>query len=204
MTCMHVELKSGRIPAGISHRMGYWKAEEFQKFAFPASECVLGGIIPDDEYHIWILMVRLTELFFGAGRSGWTKEMIQLAKHLVNKHNINTEELQGLKSCHVTLHNLVHLLEDIDRFSSPDNFWCYSFERAVRKYIENSTNKKNIEQTFANAEARREFLKFFRPHQQCQLQSEGLHAREIVSDEIMHACNFLSNIIYYTAWCKQH
>lgn len=146
-----------------------------------------------DRAFFWSWKVRVEKRNDSAGETS-----CEQAQH---KHRRTTgiEELP----CHLA-YNLVHLLEDIDRFSSPDNFWCYSFERAVRKYIENSTNKKNIEQTFANAEARREFLKFFRPHQQCQLQSEGLHAREIVSDEIMHACNFLSNIIYYTAWCKQH
>lgn len=52
--------------------MGYWKAEEFQKFTFPASEYILGGILPDHEYHIWLLIVRITEMVFGCGRNGLT------------------------------------------------------------------------------------------------------------------------------------
>ena len=111
-----------------------------QKFAFPASEYVLGGLLPDEEYHIWVLVARLTELIFGAGRDGWKQEMLVLARNLILRHNILVEETQGLKSCHVTLHNLVHVVDDIER----------------------STNKKNIECTFAKAEAIREFLKFFR------------------------------------------
>ena len=90
--CLHVELKSGRLPQGLTNRLGYWKAEELQKFAFPASECMLGGLLPDEEYHIWILAVRLTELVYGGGRSGWTTEMMQLARHLVLRHNILMEE----------------------------------------------------------------------------------------------------------------
>jgi len=27
--------------------MGYWKAEELRKFAFPAFECIFGGILPE-------------------------------------------------------------------------------------------------------------------------------------------------------------
>ena len=46
------ELKDGRIPHGLTHRLGYWKAEELQKFTFPASECVLGECI----FMIMILM----------------------------------------------------------------------------------------------------------------------------------------------------
>ena len=49
--------------------------------------------------------------------------------------------------------------EDIVRFSSPDNYWCEVYERAVSHYIATSSNKKNIELTFAKAEARRELLK---------------------------------------------
>ena len=132
------------------------------KFAFPASECMLGGLLRDEEYHIWILVARLTELIFGAGRDGWTQEMLDLARNLILRHNILVEETQGLKSCHVTLHNLVHIVDDTERFSSPDNFWCFQNERAVITYVERSTNKKNIECTYAKAEAIREFLKFFR------------------------------------------
>ena len=46
------ELKDGRIPHGLTHWLGYWKAEELQKFTFPATECVLGECI----FMIMILM----------------------------------------------------------------------------------------------------------------------------------------------------
>ena len=71
-----------------------------------------------------------------------------------------TEETEGLKSCVVTLHNLIHLSEDIERFGSPDNFWCYTFERAVKGYTQRLSNAKNLELTFARAECRKEFLRF--------------------------------------------
>lgn len=142
------------------NRMGFWKAEDFQKFAYPASECVLGGVLPDKEYHVWITIVRITELVFSSGRSGWTPTSIELLRRLIWRHNILTEEVEGLESCMVTLHNLIHLPEDIERFSSLDNYWCYVFERAVHHYVEKSSNKKNLELTFAKAESRRELLKF--------------------------------------------
>ena len=125
-------MKSGRVPQGITHCMGFWKAEGFHKFAFPASECMLGGVILKKEYHIWILVACLTELFFGhgTGRFGWIPGMLQLVKHLTLRHNILTEEQQRLKSCRVII---IHILDDVDRFSSPDDYWCFSFERA--KYI---------------------------------------------------------------------
>ena len=155
-----IELKSGRIPDGVTKRLGFWKAEEYQKFTYPASEYVLGGLLPDEEYRVWITIVRITEMVYSTCRCGWNGEDLDLLKNLILRHNILTEEVEGLKSCVVTLHNLLHLPEDVERFSSPDNFWCYAFERAVHGYVEKSSNMKNLEHTFANSECRREFLKF--------------------------------------------
>ena len=59
----------------------------------------------------------------------------------------------------ITLHNLLHFKDDIARFSSLDNYSCWTEERAVRRYIVASNNHKNIEITFFLSEGRREFLK---------------------------------------------
>ena len=74
----------------------------------------LGGLLPDEEYHTWVLVAKLTELIFGAGRDGWNgwkQEMLDLARNLILGPNILVEETQELISCHVTLHNLVHIVE---------------------------------------------------------------------------------------------
>ena len=155
-----VELKDGRVPQGITRRMGFWKAEEYQKFTFPASEYIFGGLLPDKEYHVWILIVRITEFVFNCGRSGWKNASLELLYKLIWRHSILTEETEGPCSCVISLHNITHLTEDIKRFSSPDNYWCFVFERAVHTYVEMSLNKKNLEYTFAKAESRRQLLKF--------------------------------------------
>ena len=155
-----LELKDGRIPEGISKRMGYWKAEEIQKFVFPASEVVFSGIVPNDKYEAWIALVKIVELVYGCGRSGITPDALQTLEKLIWRHNILTEESEGIKSCVISLHNLIHLIDDINRFSCPDNYWCYTFERAVHKYVERSSNHKHLELTFSKAKSRRELLKF--------------------------------------------
>lgn len=99
-------------------------------------------------------------MVFNAGRCGWTKDDIDLLHNLIIKHNILTEEVEDLTSCVITLHSLIHMPEEIERFSGPDNYWCYSFERAVKGYVARSSNNRNLELTFALAECRREFLKF--------------------------------------------
>lgn len=85
---------------------------------------------------------------------------MKLLEQLIWRHNILTEELEGTRSCVISLHNLIHLPEDIKRFSTPDNVWCYVYERAVHTYIDRSSNMKNLELTFAKAQSRRELLKF--------------------------------------------
>ena len=157
---IQIELKSGRIPDGINRRMGFWKAEEYQKFTFPASELILDGAIPEENYQAWILIVHITELIFNTCRSGWTSESVEMLRMLIWRHNVLTEEFEGFQQCTISLHNLLHLVDDIKRFSSPDNFWYYVFERAVHKYVIKSSNNKNLELTFAQAEIRREVLKF--------------------------------------------
>lgn len=85
---------------------------------------------------------------------------VELLERFIWRHNILTEEVQGGKYCTISLHNLIHMVDDIKRFSSPDNYWCYTFERAVHNYVEKSSNKKHLELTFTRSECRREVLKF--------------------------------------------
>lgn len=153
------EFTCGRQPVGFDTRRGHWKAEEYKKFAFPSSEVVLDGLLPEPEFEIWTNIARLTEMHFYSGRSGWSQEDISNSYKLSARFNILVEEIQGLGMCVVTNHNLLHIPEDIKRFSSTDNFWCFPFERAVKKYTSRSNNCKHIEVTYAKAEARREFLK---------------------------------------------
>ena len=67
-----VELKSGRVPQEVTSKFGHWKAEDLQKFVFPASEFVLEDPLPDDHYSVWMTLVRITELVYNIGRKGFT------------------------------------------------------------------------------------------------------------------------------------
>ena len=57
------------------------------------------------------------------------------------------------------MHHLLHIHEDIRRFSATDNYWYAVFERAVKGYIKRASNSKGIEKTFAFPESKREVLK---------------------------------------------
>ena len=112
---------------------------------------------------------------------------LKLLEKLVWRHNILTEEVEGIRNCTISLHNLIHLPSDIERFSTPDNVWCYVFERAVHTYIERSSNKKNLELTFARAQSRRELLKFLPTKDDC-----------IQERSLQQVIYFIYIYIYYT------
>jgi len=109
---------------------------------------------------VWVTAVRIVEFLFSCGRDGISQDLLAMLEKLIWRHNILCEQVYGGKICTISLHNLTHLIDDINRFSSPDNFWCYAFERAVHTYVERSSNSKQLELTFAKAESREEVLKF--------------------------------------------
>lgn len=146
------------MPHGLSSRLGYWKTEEFQKFSYPASEVILAGLLEPMDYHLWQLTVRMTELIFNH-HNMWSHDDLQLFEHLAKRFIILNEEQRGLTACRITVHNLQHISEDAYRFSHPDNYWCYPYERAVKRYVSISSNFKNIECSFAKRESFRELLK---------------------------------------------
>ena len=85
--------------------------------------------------------------------------MIEMHTVLAKRINVKIEETQGLDMCTISVHNLLHVHEDILNFSATDNCWCAVFERAVKDYVKRSNNCKGVGGTFAKAEARREYLK---------------------------------------------
>ena len=48
------------------------------------------------------IIVRITEMIFQTGRSGWSDDDIQRLKQLILRHNILTEEVEDLIGCRNT------------------------------------------------------------------------------------------------------
>ncbi len=98
-SCLFVltELKDGRLPTDVTTRLGFWKAEEFKKFGFPAAECILPGLVEEDEQEIWLLLARIMELVFTTGRAGFSDDSIKLLSNLIKRHNVLVEETHGIQ-----------------------------------------------------------------------------------------------------------
>jgi len=75
------------------------------------------------------------------------------------RYAVLLEERRDPTACVITVHNLVHFKDDIKRFSGLENYSCWTKERAVRRYVRQCSNCKNIECTFASTESRCEFIK---------------------------------------------
>lgn len=106
---------------------------------------------------------------------------------LAKRFNILIEENVGLHVCVVTAHNLIHAEEDVFRFLLPDNYWCFPFERAVKKYICIPNNDKNIECSFAKKEQRRAFLKSLKTEETSLPQAAMIDVDKVIYRETMHA-----------------
>lgn len=115
------EMKSSRIPRNANH-IGFWKAEEWQKFAFPISEVLVHDLVEEEGFAIWQCAARIVEYVYGQGRNGWTKEDAEIIHQFCLCHNVLLEERYGLQACKVIVHNLIHIKHCVQRFGSLDNY----------------------------------------------------------------------------------
>ena len=76
-------------------------------------------------------------------------------------HAIKAEEYYGLSICTENLEYSVHIADDINRHSSPDNYSCELFERAIRIHKQQTHNSKGIEASFALRESMRQFINLY-------------------------------------------
>ena len=158
------ELRDGRVPTlnpdpSSSSKLGHWKAEEYSKFAAVAS-VVLVGIIPKRVYDCFMLVVKIHNLVSShyLRSSGWQPEHVTYLKDLLWLHAIKYEELYGLSACTENVEYSLHMPEDISRHSTPDNYWCYVYERLVKYYKRQTTNMRNVAKTFITRAAQLRFV----------------------------------------------
>lgn len=143
------ELKEGRVPREQS--VGFWKAEEFVKFALVAP-FVLREIVPKSVYECFVLLADIRNMVYSNSLriQGWERTHVELLNNLLWKHAIAYENLYGLECCSENLEYSLHMPEDISRHSSLDNYWCYMFERLVSFHKQQANNRKNICKTLAD------------------------------------------------------
>lgn len=111
-----------------------------------------------NEFQCCKLLVQMVTMVFNCCCThGWTYRDIELFSKLA-WHHILVEEVFGLEACVITEHNLIHVADDRYRFSSSDNYRVFDLERAVKRYVNQSTNRCNIGKMYSDNETRREVL----------------------------------------------
>ena len=161
------ELKDGRVPTlsakchGKS-KLGHWKSEQFGKFIMVAP-IVLRGLIPEKAYRCFCLLSEMYYMVFCEEKriEGWSPENVRHFKKLIWKHAIQFEEFYGLSACTENLEYSTHMPEDIEHFSTLDNYWCYVYERQVRYYKLQKTNQKYLCKTFADRASQLRFVNLY-------------------------------------------
>ena len=164
----YMELRDGRVPRVCptepsgKHKLGHWKAEEFAKFAIVAPY-VLRELIPVKAYQCFCILSTIYKLVYSMELriQGWSTEHQQFLNRLMWKHHILYESLYGLSACTENVEYSTHMVEDISRHSTPDNYWCYMYERQVKYYKRQTTNMKTLCKTFADRAAQLHFVQTY-------------------------------------------
>ena len=122
--------------------LDHWKSEEFSKFILVAP-VVLRELVPQKAYECICILTKVYHLIFSERMciQGWTQEHCQYLRLLLWRHAIMYEELYGLSACIENVEYSLHMPDDILRHPTLDNYWCYLYERQVRYYKRQTTNK---------------------------------------------------------------
>ena len=162
-------------------------AEDYSRFAFPASEVVLAGLLNESQMESWLCIARMEEFLLNHARNGWTEEEAHTFHEMALRYAVHVEEEWGPQNCLTTLHNPQHFKEDIQRFGGLDNYSCWVKERAVKRYIRQSNDHKNIEVTFAATEVRREVLRIRRNEEHRVQEAKVDHWFVIIAKNIIYS-----------------
>lgn len=92
---------------------------------------------------------------------GWNENNISRLRGLTWSHAIQAEEYYGPDFCSENLEYSTHIADEIQRHSSPDNYSCELYERAIRSHKLQKNNAKGLEKTYAERENIRHFLQVY-------------------------------------------
>ena len=82
-------------------------------------------------------------------------------RKLLWKHAILLEYLYGTKACTENVECSVHMVDDIERHSTLDNYWCFVYEHLVIFYKQQTTNMKSLCKTFADRAQQLRFVDMY-------------------------------------------
>ena len=116
----------GRLPRKIASGYCSFTADQWKNWTLIYSSVALKGILPAEDFQIWLLFVRVVFLLT---RKYLRKTDLELADVLLLRFAMQVERRYGKYFCTPNLHMACHLKDCIEDFSTIYAFWCFSFER---------------------------------------------------------------------------
>ena len=110
------------------------------------SEVLLHDLLSPSDFAIWQCVARIVEYVYGQGRDGWTEEAANTLHRFCLQHNILLEESYGLQACKVIVHNLVHLKDNVQRFSASEA-WTITGVTFLRELSNDTQRLRTIVRT---------------------------------------------------------
>lgn len=113
---------------GMDH-LSFWKASEFSSFLHYASIVVLKHFLPTDYYdHFLLLFCSITMLSSNHYKSNWT-----VARKMLEAFVSEYMELYGEQFLTSNVHNLQHVVDEVERFGPLSTISAYPFENALQR-----------------------------------------------------------------------
>ncbi|XP_053685668.1 uncharacterized protein LOC128735198 [Sabethes cyaneus] len=109
--------------------LSFWKASEFSSFLHYASIVVLKEFLPDDIYrHFLLFFCSITMLCSQNYESNW-----HVARKMLEKFVTGYMELYGEQFMTSNVHNLLHVVDEVERFGPLSTIAAYPFENALQR-----------------------------------------------------------------------
>ena len=97
-------------------------AENYNKFAFPASEVALVNHLSNVQAEEWLCLCRIVEFLQNHARDQWLESDAETFHLIAIRYGVLLEEYYGPTACHITLHTLLLFKEDVANFGGLDNY----------------------------------------------------------------------------------
>lgn len=125
---IHLPSEIHRKLRGLDH-LSFWKGSEFSSFLHYASIVVLKEFLPTDNYqHFLLLFCSVTMLSTNHYKSNW-----HVARKMLDKFVLQYMELYGEQFLTSNVHNLQHIVDEVERFGPLSTISAYPFENALQR-----------------------------------------------------------------------
>lgn len=109
--------------------ISFWKGSEFRTFLLYLGPIVLKNYLSYDVYKHFLLFA--CAITICSSRTHINNNLLPLANQLLRDYIEDYIDIYGIDSINSNVHNLCHLINDVERFGALSNFSTYPFENKL-------------------------------------------------------------------------